>query len=98
MNQLIFGISVSILLLGSAILLRNVGQPGRFRSVFAALLLCAALFAIAATLIVPFASLPKSLTTVAERILPQVPKHLPNFFHYHPTAQKPATNSASHGS
>ncbi len=96
MSPLIFGVSISILFLGFAVLLRNLGaRPGRVRSVLSAFCLCVALVALAATLIAPFAlSVPKSLTTIAERVLPHAPKSPQIPFHYKPTVSEPASHES----
>jgi hypothetical protein len=90
MGTLVSAILIAILFLGCAILLRNVGaHPGRLRSAFAGILLAAALFTLAAVLVSPFVvTVPKSLTTIAERVLPHSPKSLQPPFHYRPTAEK----------
>ena len=99
MNAFASGIILALLLLGCAILLRNVeAKPGQGpkKRILVGILVGASLLTLVLTLVSPLAhAVPQSIVAFVERVVPRHPNALRYPFRYHPTAQARNTESAA---
>jgi len=93
MSPFAFGIVLSVLLLGCAILLRNLPTEGgevalRNKRILIGTALGLSLLILTGSLAAPFFhAVPQTVTAFIERVMPREPARLRHPFRYHPTAE-----------
>lgn len=93
MSPFAFGIVLSVLLLGCAVLLRSLPTEGgevavRNKRILIGSALGLSLLILAGSVAAPFFhAVPQTVTAFVERFIPKEPKALRHPFRYHPTAE-----------